>query len=87
MGIEDKNQPREPEEPENSIQELVLELRERDEQRKHAVNIAWKRFEEAETEEDIWRAIDNIARMMGVREEFQAQFPEIFPPLSDDSEK
>jgi len=83
MGIEDKNHFPESEEPENSIQELVLELRERDEQRKHAVNIAWNTFEEAETEGDKRRAIDNIARMMGVREEFQAQFPEIFPP--DDS--
>ncbi len=64
--------------PEDPMAAIERELRERDAMRRRAVDMAWKRVDEANTEQGKLAALTNVARMLDMRNEFHKQFPEIF---------
>lgn len=53
---------------------------ERHDERHKALDLAWKQLETAETDDAKQAALNNIARMREVQDEFERQFPETFPP-------
>ncbi len=71
--------------PDDSIAAIIESLHERDEARNRAVALAWNQLESAETETDRTAALYNVARMIGVSDEFHGLFPEIFPPNDTDN--
>ena len=65
--------------PEDPIAEIERALRERDETRQRAIDLAWHQVDGAMTSDEKMHALDNVARMLGVLDEFHGQFPETFP--------
>jgi hypothetical protein len=59
--------------------DIVRSLHERDEVRKQAIELAWQQYEASETDSDRRAAINNVARMLQVADEFTQLFPETFP--------
>ena len=76
--MSEKQIPEEPNIP-DTIDELIEQLYDRETQRRKAVDLAFERFEAAESPEDRNDAMMDYLRMLGVLEEFRSQFPEVFP--------
>ena len=69
--------------PEDPIEYITRELREREARRRKAVDMGWEMVDNAETEVERLRALSNVARMMDMLEEFHHIFPETFPESNE----
>lgn len=71
--------------PDHPIDEITQSLRAREALRRQAIDVAFKQLETAGNDEKGQKAaLNNIARMMNVLDEFHRQFPETFSPEESD---
>ncbi|CAN5676119.1 hypothetical protein BH23PAT2_BH23PAT2_07560 [soil metagenome] len=60
------------------IQEIQYALKERDDYRRRAYDMAWDQLARAESDDDRNAALRNLGRTADVIEEFRSMFPEVF---------
>lgn len=64
----------------NSVEQIISDLHGREMQRRRAIDLAFAQVSGAANDAETMAGLENLARMMGVYDEFTGQFPEIFPP-------
>lgn len=64
----------------NNIEEILNSLRDRDEQRRRALDISFRQLCNAQDDAERQAVLNNIGQMLSGQREFRQQFPEVFPP-------
>lgn len=66
-----------------TIEDLVASLREREADRRRAVDLKLQEYDNAQTDEERNIAARHYLEMLGILDDFRAYFPEVFPPDSE----